>query len=204
MEYLKVFTDFEYAIEPLSDAEKGRLFTDMLRYARTGEEPIPTGNERFIWPTAKANIDRELKFIEKQKQNGMKGGRPKKPTETQENPEKPKETQKSQKDKEKEKKNSFLTKTIKTPLDCAIEEFREYRKSMKAPLTELAEQKLKNELQRLAGDDDDKKIRILDQSIRNGWKGVFELKDGFKRGQSYEQHPANDSDLSHLLVNLDD
>lgn len=103
MKYLKVFTDFASAIEPFSDAEKGRLFTAMLEYAATGTEPEFSGNERFIWPTAKLHIDREVASCEKQSANGKKGGRPPKnptkPNETQRNPNKPTE---SPKDKDKE------------------------------------------------------------------------------------------------------
>lgn len=59
MKYLKVFTDFVSSLEPLGDAECGRLFKAMLEYARTGQEPDFRGNERFIWPTAKQSIDRD-------------------------------------------------------------------------------------------------------------------------------------------------
>ena len=97
MKYLKVYTDFEEAIEMLSDAEKGRLFTAMLRYASTGELPDLRGGERLLWPTAKLNIDRTRAEAEKNTINGKKGGRPK----TQNNPEKPNETLK---DKDKENK----------------------------------------------------------------------------------------------------
>ena len=97
MKYLKVYTDFEEAIEMLSDAEKGRLFTAMLRYASTGELPDLRGGERLLWPTAKLNIDRTRAEAEKNTINGKKGGRPK----TQNNPKKPNETLK---DKDKENK----------------------------------------------------------------------------------------------------
>lgn len=97
MKYLKVYTDFEEAIEMLGDAEKGRLFTAMLRYASTGELPDLRGGERLLWPTAKLNIDRTRAEAEKNTINGKKGGRPK----TQNNPEKPNETLK---DKDKENK----------------------------------------------------------------------------------------------------
>ena len=70
--YLKVYTDFVQTIEPLGDAEKGRLFVAMLKYAESGEEPRFSGSERFIWPTAKLTIDREAAFCEKQKRNGEK------------------------------------------------------------------------------------------------------------------------------------
>ena len=74
MKYLKVFTDFEEAMEPLSDAEKGRLFVAMLRYARTGETLPLSGNERFLWNTAKLNIDREIISSRKNAESGSKGG----------------------------------------------------------------------------------------------------------------------------------
>lgn len=59
MKYLKVFTDFIDELEEYGDAERGRLFTAMLEYARTGTEPGFRGNERFIWKSVKASIDRE-------------------------------------------------------------------------------------------------------------------------------------------------
>lgn len=82
MRYLKVFTDFAEVIEPLSEAERGRLFTAMLQYASTGETAELKGAERFVWPTAKQNIDRTRVEAERNAACGSKGGRPKKPTET--------------------------------------------------------------------------------------------------------------------------
>lgn len=76
MEYLKVWTSFREFIEPLTDAEKGRLFYAMLVYAESGEEPVLfEGNERFIWPVAKQGIDATSKKVEALKANGSKGGR---------------------------------------------------------------------------------------------------------------------------------
>ena len=88
MLYLKVWTDFRVAMEPLNDAEKGRLFDAMLKYAEDGEEPHLTGNERFLWAMARQSIDRTRTESERLKANGSKGGRPKKqsePTETKRN-----------------------------------------------------------------------------------------------------------------------
>ena len=61
MKYLKVFTDFVEDMKELGDAERGRLFTAMLEYAETGDEPALRGNERFTWGTAKKNIDKQRK-----------------------------------------------------------------------------------------------------------------------------------------------
>lgn len=60
MNYIKIFTDFAQSLEPLGDAERGRLFTAMLEYAAQGAEPEFRGNERFVWPTAKSKIDRDI------------------------------------------------------------------------------------------------------------------------------------------------
>ena len=59
MVYIKLFVDYLDAIEPLGDAERGRLFTALLEYARTGEAPQLGGNERFIFPMMKAQLDRD-------------------------------------------------------------------------------------------------------------------------------------------------
>lgn len=59
MKYLKVFTDLIDQIEEYGDAERGRLFTAMLEYARSAKEPEFRGNERFIWKSLKASIDRD-------------------------------------------------------------------------------------------------------------------------------------------------
>ena len=77
MKYLKVWTSFRDVIQPLSDAEKGRLFDAMLIYTEDGTEPANfAGNERFIWPAAKQIIDLASEKAEKLRQNGLKGGRP--------------------------------------------------------------------------------------------------------------------------------
>lgn len=77
MKYLKVWTSFLDVIQPLSDAEKGRLFDMMLQYAEDNTEPGNfAGNERFTWPAAKQIIDLTAEKAEKLRQNGLKGGRP--------------------------------------------------------------------------------------------------------------------------------
>lgn len=75
MDYLKVWTSFREVIAPLGDAEKGRLFDAMLTYAETGEEPSEfKGNERFLWPVAKQDIDRTAQKCENLRANAAKGG----------------------------------------------------------------------------------------------------------------------------------
>ena len=182
MKYLKVFTDFVKVIEPLGEAEIGRLFMAMLKYAETSEQPDIRGNEKFIWPMAKLNIDREREFAEKQAKNGSLGGRPK----TQKNPEKPKLTQKSQKDKDKDKDKEYNNPPIIPPegiwddvspsLHEALTAFEEMRKKIRKPLTERAKQLALSNLRKLSTDEQTQ-IAIVNQSVLHGWQAFYALKE---------------------------
>ena len=59
IEYFCCYHSYLEAMEPLADAEKGRLFTAMLVYSKTGEVPQLSGNERFIFPMMRGQIDRD-------------------------------------------------------------------------------------------------------------------------------------------------
>lgn len=62
-------------------------------------------------------------------------------------------------------------------LKSALKDFEDMRKRIKAPLSDRAKEMLMRKLDILAGDDTQKKIEILEQSIFNSWKGVFEIDD---------------------------
>lgn len=57
--YIKVFTDALETWSLLSDEEVGRLVRALLVYQRTGQYPVLPGNERFLFHTCKAQIDRD-------------------------------------------------------------------------------------------------------------------------------------------------
>ena len=65
MTYLKIYTEFAKDLEPLTDTEVGRLFRAMLLYAETGKEADLRGNERFLWCSAKRNIDNQEEAYKK-------------------------------------------------------------------------------------------------------------------------------------------
>lgn len=199
MKYLKVFTDFADAMEELGDAERGRLFTAMLKYAETGAAPDFRGNERFIWPVAKLQIDRTVeeysRTVEARRECGKLGGRPKKVNGFDENQKKQKvfsETKKSKdndKDKEKDNDKENIPSGNNTPptpprgrvdVPEALMEnwngFCEMRKKIKKPLTDRAAKMILNELERLAPGDNHTKGLILDQSVKRCWQDVYPLK----------------------------
>lgn len=72
-EYVCLYHSYLKSVEPLNDAERGRLFTACLTYSMTGAELDLRGNERFVWPTIREQIDRDTKkysdFCKKQQEN---------------------------------------------------------------------------------------------------------------------------------------
>ena len=76
--YIKIFLDDLEAMEALSDAERGRLLTAMLKYAQSGEVPQLSGNERILFPIFRGRIDRDAADIdslsEKKREAGRAGG----------------------------------------------------------------------------------------------------------------------------------
>ena len=58
-EYFAAYHSYLEAIELLSDAERGRLFTAGLSYSKTGLEPELRGNEKYAWSSIRSQIDRD-------------------------------------------------------------------------------------------------------------------------------------------------
>jgi hypothetical protein len=83
-QYFKLFTDLLETWGCLTDEECGRLVRGLALYKRTGQPPDLPGNERFLFPVQKNQIDRDndayIKQCKANAANGSKGGRPKKAT----------------------------------------------------------------------------------------------------------------------------
>ena len=64
-----------------------------------------------------------------------------------------------------------------------IYEFIKMRKAIKAPMTSNALKLMLSKLEKLTSNDihNDNKIAILEQSIMNSWKGIFELKEASRK-----------------------
>ena len=80
------------------------------------------------------------------------------------------------KNKEK-KKHYFLDSYSKNEeLISSLKDFIEMRKKIKAPMTERAVNLMLSKLSSMANDDTEK-IKIINQSIMNSWKGIFPIKE---------------------------
>ena len=98
--------------------------------------------------------------------------------------------------------NAHTKKAVKSPkkpepvvysdvpeLDEAIHEFIKFRKGMKKPMSDRAVTLMKNKLETLSHDKYEQ-VQILNQSIMQGWTGVYELK-GENKQYSHSPRASN-------------
>ena len=199
--YVKAYFDWIEQMSALSDAEKGRLFTAILEYARSGREPENSGREGLVFPTFKATLDREAEIAAINAENGAKGGRPVKPIETENNRTKPTKTENNRKKADEtgqKPTNNTMTQDIgqKTQDNSArtrnadafaafaagdgdllavLKDFEKMRRSIKKPLTDTAKKLLVNKLENNFPPEQWKPV--LEQSIVKCWQDIYPLKE---------------------------
>lgn len=190
-EYFCAYHSYIEAMEQLSDAECGRLFRACLQYSKTGEAQELGGNERFIFPGLRSQMDRDKDAyqakIQRQSQNGRLGGRPPGPVKAKKaagfSQSQTSQDKEEDKDKGKGKGENPPRPPQGEPLGLCPpdirEEFAGYweaRKKSKAPMTERAVGLALQELEKLAPGDYQTQRQIINQSVMHGWKGLFPLK----------------------------
>ena len=220
--YIKVFVDYLDAIEPLGDAERGRLFTSLLTYARSGEVPQLNGNERFLFPMMRAQIDRDVLSKDELSQKRRDAASASKRS-TCEQKEHLQANAASASKSPQDKDNKTIDKDNKTidkdkdksartrdadafaafaagdgDLLAVLKDFEKMRRSIKKPMTDRAKQllatKLKNEFP------PEQWKPVLEQSIVKCWQDVYPLKEREQQRLGVEQHRENVS--SDELENL--
>lgn len=193
-----LYTDLIHTVDILTDEQAGKLFKHILLYVNDYDPVADDQLTKVTFEPIKQQLKRDLRKYEKRikvaKDNGAKGGRPKNPT-------KPKITQPFS---EKPKKpvsvsvsdsvnvNVSDSVNVKKKKGTYIEHFPfseqfpsywlkwlEYKKSQfnfeyKSLITE---QTALSKLVKLANDDEDTALQIMEQSIANGWKGFFQVKE---------------------------
>ena len=84
-----VYTDWISTFDSLTDEEAGKLIKHFFRYVND-EDPKSDRLTELLFMPIKATLKRDLESWERKqginRENGAKGGRPRKPNETQENP----------------------------------------------------------------------------------------------------------------------
>lgn len=88
----------------------------------------------------------------------------------------------------KDRKHDQIKYSDDPELDEAIHEFIKFRKGVKKPMSDRAITLMINKLESLSHDKHEQ-VQILNQSIMQGWTGLYALKDDDKsRGQSQSVH----------------
>lgn len=209
-EFFNAYHSYLEAIEPLNDAERGRLFTACLSYSMTGEVPELRGNERFVFAGMKSQIDRDKQsYAEKCERNrgnvlrryttvddGIRT--PAKPT------------------KEKEKAKTKAKENAKEKECCAEGPRRFTKPTVEEIRLYCRERGNAVDPQRFYDFYEAKGWRVGNQPMKDWqaavrtWEGRDSMKPcdsgGFaKKGArpALVQHTFTDDDLSHLLVDLD-
>lgn len=59
MHYIRIYDSWKKETAALTDEEKGRLMDALIDYLVTGQDQMPEGNERFLYPTLIDRIRRE-------------------------------------------------------------------------------------------------------------------------------------------------
>ena len=106
-EFFQAYHSYLEAMEPLTDEECGRLFRALLRYSAAGQQSPLCGNERFVFPGMRQQIDRDIRSYEEKcsrnRRNGALGGQRKAANSSERYRTPPKEKEK-EKETQKEKK----------------------------------------------------------------------------------------------------
>lgn len=132
------------------------------------------------------NANRQRRFRERQKLQAL----PERYDGVTKNNESKRESKSIESEKEKmipkgiTKEKTENEQSVDPELDQALNDFAMMRKAIKAPLTERAKQLILAKLEKLAPDTEGK-IAILNQSIENGWKGIYPVKDETQQRSGY-------------------
>lgn len=74
-------------------------------------------------------------------------------------------------------KNKEIYSDFSEPYKKALKDFREMRKLIKKPMTDLAETRIIERLKTLYPKNEDMQLKSLEQSIVRSWANVYQLKD---------------------------
>lgn len=84
-------------------------------------------------------------------------------------------------------------------LQDKLQEFIDYRKAIKKPIRKESIDAFMRKLIKLGKGNEEDMIEILDNSIANGWQGIFELKD---KKPTFQDHAVKVIEQANNVFNL--
>lgn len=252
-----IHKEYQDMIDALTDEQAGAFLKAMMRYAFEGEDPeVDDQSVRLTFIMVRKYIDRMTEKYDRicavNRENGSKGGRPRK---TEENPkkpngyfEKPKKTEENptiteqnptitEQNPEKPLCEDVICEDIYNiynsakpkkptgfdenrpvskqkalpvyphlPVELSCQEledvwmeFRAMRQRIRKPMTRRAEEMLLKDLLELSGGKTGPAIKIVEQSIKNSYQGLFPLRETEKpkaEWQLFSSKPKKEKDPS--------
>lgn len=184
-EYFCAYHSYLKSVEPLNDAERGRLFTACLEYSLTGAVPDLRGNERFVWPTIREQIDRDAAkynaYCEKQSGNARKRWDATASRGNSGMPDDAKHTKEKEKEKEKTKKREKSPPFIPPPgetgfgtvLQASFKAWLAYKSEKRQSYAPTGLQKLVAQIRSNAQKYGEQAVaELIDMSMANNWQGI--------------------------------
>lgn len=169
------YRSFYDAVKALPKKHQLAAFESIIEYGFNGVEPDGEGVISAIFALIKPQVDaNNRRFINGSKgaEHGVKGGRPKKEQEA-----KPKQA----------KKGVSLEFIKDENFKKVVAGWLDYKKSIGSSYkTQASVEAMARKLWSMADGDIQAAMAIVEQSIANNWKGLFELKEKQNNGQDFD------------------
>lgn len=190
-----LYTDLIHTVKKLDKEKAGELFLHILEYVNDNDPKTNDVIIDLVFEPIKQQLKRDLKRYEdraeRSRQNGKNGGRPstkQKPSGLNNNPENPNEPKKPDSvngnDTVSDTDNVIYPFTSKRFIEV-WELWKQDRKDRKIKkYTPIGEQGALHKLFTDSGENEEIAIEIINQSICNGYQGLFPLKNKPNTGQN--------------------
>lgn len=189
-----IYKDFYEPVKDLDDKDLGALFRAIFEYQINGVDPGPGSPVKlpFAFFKNQFRIDDEKyeRIVERNRANGQKGGRPAQPNKPTGKTGKPGAPKKADNDNGNgnenvtviDNENGILYPWEGPQFLGAWSEWKQYKKDQFrfTYKNRTSEQTALKQLHKLASGSLDTALLIMEQSIANGWKGFFTVKQDTK------------------------
>ena len=200
-------------VEDLSDEQAGKLFKAIKAHHFNEEITLDPITKVALHPFKmqfERDMEKYLGVVERNKINGSKGGRPKKqskpkkPSGLSGNPKKPRKADNdSVNDNDNDSDNvNGKENTIKPDFfpQQTWDDFLEFRKSIKSPMSEKAQALLANKIISYFNDGYNV-VAMVEASIMNGWKSIYPDKNDSKQRSLSMATEKTINSLTNLELN---
>jgi hypothetical protein len=166
-----LYCDQRGTFERLSNEQAGKLIKHIFAYV-SDENPESDFVTELAFEAIKSSLKRDLKkyesYIEKQRENGKRGGRPKKAKKPNPLNENPSQAKKADSVSVSDSVNDIL---LEKETKEVFQEWLEYRKQIKKEIR--SEKTLVSLAKRIQKAGAKRSRQVIEQSIENQWQGLF-------------------------------